>query len=197
MAYLDYGEPDCNSIFEIDPSGETSEVFDTESVIMGGRLADACHANALRYSRTEDVYTLSDLSTDVFVINRKGELEWRLSELVPGGNEAWGGVQHGHQLLDHSMLLFANRLGSGSGVVEYALDGQEVFRYEGSRSSLNLGDVQRLPEGNTLVTYSNDSIIQEIDPDRNVVLEVDGGGYAFGYASWRKSLYGPPDDTEE
>jgi hypothetical protein len=93
------------------------------------------------------------------------------------------------------LVLFANRLDGGAGVVEYTLDGQEVFRYAGGHSSVNLGDVQRLPEGNTLVTYSNDSLIHEIDPQGNLVLEIDGGGYAFGYASWRSTLYGPDDDT--
>jgi hypothetical protein len=72
-----------------------------------------------------------------------------------------------------------------------------VFRYAGGHSSLNLGDVQRLPEGNTLVTYSNDSIIHEIDPQGNLVMEIDGGGYAFGYASWRPSLYEPPADSRD
>jgi hypothetical protein len=199
MAYLDYGESDCNSIFEIDPSGETVEVFDSEEVIPGGRLAlDGCHANALRYARERDSYTLSDLYTDVFVINRRGQLEWRLSELVPGGNDAWGGEQHGHHLLGDSIVIFANRLDSGSSAaVEYGLDGQEVLRYEGERFSANLGDVQRLPQGNTLVTYSNDSIIHEIDADGTLLLEIDGGGYAFGYASWRPTLYGPLANGED
>jgi hypothetical protein len=199
MAYLDYGESDCDSIFEIDPSGETVEVFETEGVIMssgGGGIGGGCHANALRYSRAEDVYTLSDVSTDVLVINRQGELEWRLSELVPAGNSAWGGTQHGHHLLENSMVIFANRFGSNatSAALEYTLDGEETLRYESGRFSANLGDVQRLPGGNTLVTYSNDSIIHEIDPDGNLVLGIDGGGYAFGYASWRATLYGPPPD---
>jgi hypothetical protein len=196
MAYLDYGEDDCDSIVEIDPSGATIEVFDTESVIMGGGLDRACHGNALRYSAAEDVYTLSDLNTDVFVINREGQLEWRLSQLVAGGNSTWGGAQHGHHLLDDSMLIFANRLGSNatSVALELSLDGDELLRYDSGHVSTNLGDVQRLPGGNTLVTYSNDSIIHEIDPEGNLVLEIDAGGYALGYASWRASLYGPPAD---
>jgi hypothetical protein len=53
-----------------------------------------------------------------------------------------------------------------------------------------------LPGGNTLVTYSNDGVIKEIDPQRNVVLEINGSNNArFGYALWTDSLYGPPPDT--
>lgn len=192
MAYLDYGEPDCNSIFEIEPSGETTEVFDTESVIPGGRLAlDGCHSNALRYSRRENLYTVSDLYTDVFAVHRRGELAWRLSELVPGGNGAWGGRQHGHHLLEDSIVIFANGVSSDPALaLEYTLTGSESFRYDGGASSTNLGDVQRLPGGNTLVSYSNDSLIHEVDADGNLLVEIDGGGYAFGYAEWRATLYG-------
>ena len=193
MAYLDYGESDCNSIFEIDPGGTTTEVFESSDVISGG----GCHGNAVRYSQHEDVYTFSDVNQDVFVVNRSGSVEWRLSEITSNGNQSWGGTQHGHQLLDSSILVFANRAaGNASAAIEYTLDGQELLRYEGGYSSANLGDVQRLPGGNTLVTFSNDSVIQEIDSSGDVVLEIDGGGSFFGYALWRETLYGPPPDIE-
>jgi hypothetical protein len=200
MAFLEYGEPDCNSIFEIDPSGQTREIFETEGVIMssgGGGLG--CHANALRYSEDEDLFTLSDVSTDVLVISRDGVLQWRLTDRVAGGNQTWGGVQHGHQLLANSMLIYANRYGgaNASGAIEYTFDGEMIMEYVSGDFSANLGDVQRLPGGNTLVTFSNDSIIHEIDPDGNLVLAIDGGGDAMGYALWRETLYGPPPDISQ
>jgi hypothetical protein len=202
MAFIEYGETDCDSIYEIDPSGETREVFETEGVIMagGGGMGmgglGMCHANALRYSQAEDVYTLSDVATDVLVISREGELQWRLTEIVPNGNQAWGGTQHGHHLLANSMLVYANRYGGAdtSAAVEYSLDGEQIFLYESGAFSANLGDAQRLPGGNTLVTFSNDSLIHEVDADGNMVLEIDGGGDAMGYALWRETLYGPPPD---
>lgn len=192
MAFIEYGESDCDSIFEIDPSGATREVFESQGVVQ----TNGCHGNALRYSKTEDVYTFSDVSQDIFVIDRAGEVQWRLSERVARGNDAWGGTQHGHHLLDQSIVVFANR-GAGmdeSSVIEYSLTGEELLRYESGYFSANLGDVQRLPGGNTLVTFSNDSFIQEIDAEHAVVLEIDGGGSRFGYASFRSSLYGEPAD---
>jgi hypothetical protein len=191
MAYLDYSESDCDSIFEIDPSGQTKEVFESSDVVR----ASGCHGNALRYSKKEDVFTFSDVSQDVFIVSRSGAVEWRLSEKVSGGNSAWGGTQHGHQLLDDSILVYANRsANNASEVFEYSLDGQEIRRFSGGYSTANLGDVQRLPGGNTLVTHSNDSVIQEFDAEGNVVLQIDGGGSSFGYTVWRESLYGPPPD---
>ena len=192
MAYLDYSETDCDSIFEIDPSGTTREVFESSSVLTTGN----CHGNAVRYSKKENVYTFSDLNQDVLVVNRSGGVDWRLSQRVSGGNKAWGGAQHGHQLLDNSILVYANRGGgsNASTVVEYSLDGQEIRTFSGQYATANLGDVQRLPGGNTLVTHSNDSIIQELDAQGNVVLQIDGGGSYLGYTVWRQSLYGPPPD---
>lgn len=200
MAFIEYGESDCDSVFEIDPSGETREVIETEGVIMAtGGGAFGCHANALRYSAAEDVYTVSDVSTDVLVFDREGVLQWRLSDIVAGGVETWGGSQHGHHLLANSMLVYANRYGgaNASAAVEYTLDGELIFHYESGDFSANLGDAQRLPGGNTLVTFSNDSLIHEVDAEGNLVLEIDGGGDAMGYALWRETLYGPPPDLHD
>lgn len=194
MAYLEYGESDCDSIFEIDPSGTTTEVFESEDVLGGGM----CHANALRYSRTENVYTLTDVSQDVLVVNRDGSIEWRLSELLPAGMQTHGGRQHGQHLLDESILVFANA-GAGqnaSTAVEYDLTGAEIWNYDSGFFTANLGDVQRLPGGNTLVTYSNDSVVHQVDPDKNLVLEFDGQGSNIGYLLWTPSLYEPAPDLD-
>jgi hypothetical protein len=85
-----------------------------------------------------------------------------------------------------------------STAVEYTLEGgEEILNFDSGDFSANLGDVQRLPGGNTLVTYSNASIIKEIDASGSVVLEIDGGGSAFGYTLWTPSLYVPAPDTDD
>jgi hypothetical protein len=196
MAFIEYGESDCDSIYEIEPGGTTKEVWESQGVV----TANGCHGNALRYSQKEDVYTFSDVRQDIFVVNRAGALQWRLSQKTTGGNTAWGSVQHGHHLLDASILVFANSGGGAmaSDFVEYDLMGKQIQRYTGGGYSANLGDVQRLPGGNTLITYSNDGLMQEIDAQKNVVLEIDGGGSnRFGYTLWRESLYGPPPDISQ
>jgi len=194
MAFLDYSTT-CNGIIEIDPSGTTKKVFDAQGVVP----SSGCHGNALRYSKTEDVYTYSDVSSDVYVVSRSGSVQWRLSERVSGGNGAWGGTQHGHQLLDNSILVYANRGGgnNASTAFEFSLQGQLIKQFASGGFTANLGDVQRLPGGNTLITYGNGSNIQEVDSQGNVVLEINGGGSSFGYAEWRESLYGTPMDIAE
>jgi len=196
MAFLEFGESDCDSIYEIDPSGTKREIFESQGVVQ----TNGCHANALRYSQKEDVYTFSDVRQDVFVVSRAGAVQWRLSQRVTGGAMAWGGVQHGHHLLDSSIVIFANNgtSATASAMIEYSLTGQELRRFSSGDFSANLGDVQRLPGGNTLVTFSNDSVMKEVDPQGNVVLQVDGAnGTRFGYALWRETLYGPPPDISQ
>jgi hypothetical protein len=191
MAYLDYGEPDCQSIFEIDPGGAAREVFESTGLVSSSN----CHGNALRYSQKENVYTFSDHLTDVFVVDRSGAVLWRLGQRVSGGNAAWGGAQHGHQLLDDGLLIFANN-GAGSNAsqaIEYALDGTERRRFPSGGYTANLGDVQRLPGGNTLITYSNQSLIQEVDGNGKVVLEIKVAGASLAYSLWRPDLYGPSE----
>ena len=197
MAYLDYGENDCDSNFEIDPSGNPQEVAEGTDFVNSA----SCHGNALRYSEAEDVYTFSDVNTDIYIVERStGQRSWRLTDIVES-NDAWGGTHHGHHLLDDTILIFGNRGGEGSAsiVKEYTLGGAEILSYDSGLSAVNLGDVQRLPGGNTLVSYSNDeSYIHEIDRNGNVVLEIDLGagadGPALGYTLWRAFLYGPPSD---
>jgi hypothetical protein len=85
-----------------------------------------------------------------------------------------------------------------SAMIEYDLDGKEIARFAGTDYSANLGDVQRLPGGNTLVDFSNAGVMKEIDAQGNVVLQITATSNArFGYALWRESLYGPPPDISQ
>lgn len=198
MAYLDYGEADCNSIFEINNAGTTKEVFESTNVTSTGTGMANCHGNAVRYSKKEDYYTYSDWQHDLAAVTRTGTLVWKLSQKVSGGNAAWGGAQHGHQLLDSSILLYANN-GAGtnkSQAIEYGLDGTLIKKFTSNGSATNFGDVQRLSNGNTIITYSTSNLIQEVDASDTVLLEIKGTG-SFGYVEFRDSLYGPPLDIAQ
>ena len=198
MAYLDYGEADCNSIFEINNAGTTKEVFESTNMTSTGTGMNNCHGNAVRYSKKEDYYTFSDWQKELAVVSRAGALQWKLSQKVSGGSAAWGGVQHGHQLLDSSIILFGNNGTAGgnkSQAFEFGLDGKLIKAFKSGGSATNFGDVQRLANGNTIITYSTSSLIQIVDASDAVVLEIKGSG-SFGYVEFRESLYGPPIDTQ-
>ncbi len=80
--------------------------------------------------------------------------------------------------LDSKVYAGGTGLGGGSG----------TYHAPGTTSSV-LGDVQRLPNGNTLVTFSIAGTMDEIDASGSVVQHISGPG---GYADWRETLYGPP-----
>ena len=192
MAFMDYSGT-CDKIFEITPAGNPTLVFDSTGIVSG-----QCHGNSVRYSQAEDVYIFSEHMQDILVVDRSGGLEWRLSELVSGGNGSWGGQNHGTHLLDDTLLVFAN-VGGGQGsstVIEYSRsDWSVVDTFNTGNFTANMGDVQRLPGGNTLITYSNAGEVREVDSSGNVVLSIDRqGGPNFSYTMWRASLYGEPPD---
>ena len=157
------------------------------------------HPNAIHYYPSDDSYTIGDRNPNLFVkITRQGQLLWQFGGSNPKGNHFHGTwqVNHGHQLLDNGHFLFFNNGAMGqSTVLEFALDestwtATEVFRYVPPQASLVLGDVERLPNGNTLVTDSNSGVIEEISPAGAPVQRFSTG--SFGYADFRTSLYGPP-----
>lgn len=203
MAYLDYGESDCNSIVEIDNAGNKTEVFEstgvTNSVAPGSSgmgalgLLMQCHGNSVRYSAAADAYIFSDWQKAVGIVKRSDG-----SVISNMASSLWGGAQHGTHLLGDRMLVFANN-GAGmmnrSQAFEVDLMGNQVGSFQSRGGATNFGDVQRLPSGNTLITYSTDKYVTEVDSNDNVVLSFKGAG-SFGYMEFRTDLYGPPNDNE-
>ena len=60
-------------------------------------------------------------------------------------------------------------------------------------SNVIMGDVQRLPNGNTLIAYSQQGIVHEVNTNMEVLQELTWSlGGAIGYVNKRASLYGPP-----
>jgi hypothetical protein len=178
--------PTCGQILEVDLDGNDRVLFD-----MANAWKPPCHPNAIRYSLKENIFTLSDRShSEIIGISPEGTLLWRVNQ----GGTLWRN-QHGHQLLDDSLLLYAN---GDNTAREYEFSkgalGDEIWRYTSSAGTAVLGNVQRLPGGNTLITYSMSQVIHEVAPDQTLVRSIAFDQIPIGYAGWRASLYGPPDD---
>ena len=173
---------------------------------IGGNLyvSDTFHANAIHYIPADGSFTIADRNPNVFVkVSATGTPEWQLGgqcDGAPAGDRCaaqdWQ-VNHGHHLLeDGTFVLFNNGYEHLAHILEFKLNATPtsfaamlVKEYAGDHSSDTMGDVQRLPGGNTLVTYSTDGIIVELDPSWN---EVQTFSVRVGYSSWRPTLYGPP-----
>ena len=135
-------------------------------------VSDTFHANAIHYIPFDDSFTIADRNPDVVVkVSATGSPQWQLGGSCDDAPVAarcstrdWQ-VIHGHHLLeDGTFVVFNNGLQDElAHVVDLKLSAAPaaftatlVKDYTGDASSLTLGDVQRLPGGNTLVTYSGD-----------------------------------------
>ena len=65
------------------------------------------------------------------------------------------------------------------------------MNYASGNSTQSMGDAKRLPNGNTLITYSNQALLHEIDSGGQLVQTIEIGS-GVGYSVRRASLYGPP-----
>jgi hypothetical protein len=187
------------------PDGSLTTAFTIGSNLY---LSDTFHADAIHYLPFDDSFTIADRNPNLFVkVSATGTPQWQLGGVCDGapagGNcsaQSWL-VNHGHHLLeDGTFVLFNNGENTVNkdfnhvfefklGAAPAAFSATLVKDYTGSGSGPTLGDVQRLPGGNTVVTYSTDAKIVELDPDWN---EVQTFSVRAGYSSWRPTLYGPP-----
>ncbi len=184
------------------PDGQVTTAFTIASNLY---QSETFHANAVHYILSDDSFTISDRNPNVVVkVTSAGVPQWQLGGVCDGAPtgthcspQSWQ-VSHGHQLLDDGTLLLFNNTETydDAHVLEFKLDNTAdalaatmVRDYTGTASSATLGDVQRLPGGNTLVTYSNDGTIVELDPSWNAVQSFS---VRVGYSNWRPTLYGPP-----
>lgn len=184
------------------PDGAVTTAFTIGSNLY---LSDTFHVDAVHYLPSDDSFTLSDRNPSVVVkVSAAGVPQWQLGgacDGAPAGThcspQSWQ-VNHGHHLLDDGTLLVFNNTETygPAHVLEFQLDDTPsalgatlVHDQTGTAASPTLGDVQRLPGGNTLVTYSEAGQIVELDPSWN---EVQTFTVHVGYASWRPTLYGPP-----
>jgi hypothetical protein len=170
------------------------------------------HANSVAYHAVDDTYTVGDLNAGGYVkLTRAGNPLWQFlasCQGAPGPKCATGDLDgnHGQHLLDDGSFYFFKAAAFPSLVEEYglqesasALSASKLWSYDpgNSEGTIILGDVQRLPNGDTLITYSLAGEMREISPAGAVVQTIDSLGqfaskHQFGYADFRPTLYGPP-----
>jgi hypothetical protein len=213
VAYYGYSSNGCDDIKEYSPNGTTKTIVNSGTA-QGG--ASACHVNNIQYA-DDDSLIFSDLDSQVVVkVSRKdGSTIWSLNHgknLISG--VTWQGSEHGIHVLDpNHILLFNNNsralmggmgtaggTGDGSIALEIKVDpaaktASKVWSYKGPSNLQNdvMGDLQRLPNGNTIIAYSTKGAVQEVDKDGKVLSDWTFPlGAQFGYIEKRATLYGPP-----
>jgi hypothetical protein len=203
------GTDGCDRVTRWSADGTTSIVFDVAVGLGDAFLAertDPCHCNSIHYSPIDETITLSCLNQNTYMkIDGTGKLLWVLGgnngqSYFDGDGAQWE-HQHGHQMVTADRILFFNNGATPSAnalAIEVELDtdtwtATRVWSYQGDVSSPTLGDVQRLRNGNTLVTYSNAGVIHEVDRAARLVRSWSVG-HELGYVEHRETLYGPPSN---
>jgi hypothetical protein len=113
-----------------------------------------------------------------------------------------------HALGGDRLLIFNNNTkvagaassgtGDGSIAIELSIDrgakqSTQQWSYKSNIQNDVMGDLQRLPNGNTIIGYSIKGILQEVGADQTVLQEWTWPtGSTFGYIEKRASLYGVP-----
>ena len=189
----------CDEIFELDPeTGETTSIVNLE---VPPENTD-CHYNALAYYAPDEAYIVSDLRASAYLkISRSGELLWTLNgKQSDFTGTSWVNQHNLHMLAHDRILIYSNGgMGQPTTLFEFQLDEQqmtatELWKYEGGPSNQVGGDVQRLPNGNTLGTYCQPGVIQELNAAAQLVQELStsAAGSILGHTMFQTSLYGPP-----
>lgn len=200
----------ADTIQEMAPDGTITKVFDCWddehiSVFYNPDLSTWTHANGLDYDPEEDAYYLSmkEIGTIVKVDRQSGEPLWHLNGdanqfSFPEGTEIIQ-MQHQFHKIDGGMVIFDNgELDRGySRAVEYTLDedaleGEQIWEYihDPPIGVYAKGDVERYADGNTRVVWSSSGEIQDVDPDGNVIWQLNAElGYAFTFVYRAESFY--------
>lgn len=193
-----------DGVVEYDPeAGEVRTlVDDVASLYVKG--TPEYHANSISYRPDDDSFILGDRYPNLYVkFDRDGELKWQFGGTQPlgpafSGTGAWV-ANHGHHWTgDGHLFVFNNNGTSTSRVLDFAVDESKLEAqllrefYSDGLSSLVLGDVQWLPNGHVLSTYSTSGHLIEYAASGEVVASIKSST-SLGYTMYRKSLYGPPD----
>lgn len=206
-----------HQIFKLTPAGDAQVLFNTTdrwtlddwiSPPLQG-ADDVSHPNSLDFDsdgniivswRNLGAITKHDINT--------GKVIWQLggtkNDFTIQGDplNGFGGQHTARVLPDNHILLYDNGTNHNPGEsrsAEYALDKTNKtatfvsgFRHSPTIFTTFMGSAQRLPNGNTLIGYSTDATLTEVDPAGNIVAEgrkMDGGTPSIFYrAVWIPAL---------
>lgn len=200
VAIIAHAADGCWDVEEFNPTTEELTPLFNPSQAHGSTM---CQVNYLAYYQGDDSFFVSDYrQSTVIKFTHKGDLVWVLNgtkSTISGTN--WSG-QHGiHALGPDHLIVFSN---SGEPtdhtsivyelqVDETAKTAETLWRYDGGLNTSFGGDVQRLDNGNTLLTYSSSGVIQELGPSHELLQTITFPiNNSLAYMVKRRSLYGGP-----
>ncbi len=157
---------------------------------------DYDHCNALKYDHDGNILVSSRHFDSITKINRQtGQVMWRLGGVANDftfTNDTGFALQHDIRRLPNGHItLFDNGtpVRGYSWAVEYDLDEAahlitRTWEYTGPWSFC-CGNVQRLPNGNTLINFAVPGVIREVTPNGSIVFEAILTSPAMTYRAFR------------
>ncbi|MEZ4655611.1 MAG: aryl-sulfate sulfotransferase [Candidatus Eisenbacteria bacterium] len=167
---------------------------------------DYVHCNAIDRDTDGNILFSGRNTNEITKIDRtSGEVVWRLggprNEFELRGDTEWFSRQHAvRRLASGTITLFDNgsaRVPPRSRAIEYRLDESSktvtrVWEYEHPRSLYGaiVGYVQRLSNGNTLVSFGDSGVNTEVRLDGTIAWEMEYEPDLFNYRAYRHSWTG-------
>jgi hypothetical protein len=199
-----YGhEQECPDIKLRRPDGSIETVINARDA---HGAEGPCHVNHIEYSPDDETLIFSDDNHDNYTkVTMNGEVVWVLGGTTSHftGDGAQWSREHGLDVLAVDRVLYFNNGEMTGGVSSRAIELQLdltamtatrtwIYTPMPSISNAVLGDVQRMENGNTVIAFSAQGVIHEVDAEGNLLQEINWPiGGAFGYISKRPTLYGP------
>ncbi len=162
------------------------------------------HANSLDHDTTSGLWyvSLRDKNCILAIDESTQQRVWQLGGALDSDFQLLSGdfttYQHGFEFIGDQLTVFDNNSSpiEGSRVVRYEVD-YAHFTYEqlweyapGNHHEEALGDVRTLPNGNLLVTWSMSGLIEEFNPDMELVWQMwTGAGMGFSYTTYVDDIY--------
>lgn len=194
-------------ILEVAPDGTVREVWNMwdieeptvhdswDSGFYGDLGSDWTHVNALNYSAERDSYLISVGHLDaIYEISRDGDVLLSLTPESVVSGEPYNFQHDPNWSPAGTLLLLSYPEDQPAVALEYevAADGTltEVWSHARERVATTLlGQVRRLPNGNTFINYGGIGEMQEVTPDGDVVWQINAGlGAWFGNVELLDSL---------
>ncbi len=172
------------------------EVHTHDEMTMGWTFA-----NAMDYDEIADAYTISfrNFGSIISVDGATGACDWVFGDVAGTFDITGDTFEHQHQFhrTADSMVVFDNDgQPSQSRIIEYEFDlaartASEIWSYSFDSWNVVLGDVHRLPDGDTLAVWGMHGKVDRITPAGDVVthLETETTGTVIGFTVLAEDLY--------
>jgi hypothetical protein len=153
--------------FLLEKAGKKGDIFHTNTIeVLDGRL-----------EHLSETFEAGNVLVSIHGLHAVGVVDLDAEEMVWGMTGSWK-FQHQPTLLDNGNILLFDNLGTPgrSSVLEVEpFNGETVWVYQAERPdeffSFSCGTSERLPNGNTLITESDNGRAIEVTPDKKIVWE--------------------------